>query len=209
MLSMVLATVMGGLGTTKIGYYTPFAIVGSCIMAVGAGLITTLQVHTGEGQWIGYQIVYGFGMGLSFQAPNLAAQTVLSTKDVPIGSSLMFFNQLLGASIFVSVAQNVLDNQLVKRLAGVPGFNRNIVTSGGATSLLASLPDSVRETALVAYNESLREVFRIGLILSCLTILGAAALEWKSMLKKPAESTPEKGQQNKEESEEKSTAESA
>jgi hypothetical protein len=192
MLSMVLATVLGGLGTQKIGYYTPFAIAGSCIMAVGAGLLTTLEIHTGEGKWIGYQIVYGFGMGLAFQAPNLAAQTVLPTVDVPIGSSLMFFCQLLGASIFVSVAQSVLDNQLVQRLAGVPGFNRKVVTSGGATSLLASLPDGVRDTALVAYNESLREVFRIGLILSCLTVLGAAALEWRSMLKKPAESTAER-----------------
>lgn len=185
MLAMVVASIFGGIATQKIGYYTPFAIVGSCIMSVGSGLLTTLEVDTSVGKWIGYQVVYGFGMGFAFQAPNLAAQTVLPTKDVPVGSSLMFFSQLLGAAVFVSAGENVLDNQLVQRLAGVPGFNSSLITSGGATSLLSSLPANLRETVRTAYNESLRKVFQIGLILSCLTILGAAALEWRSVLKKP------------------------
>ena len=154
-------------------------------MCVGAGLLTTLQVDSSEAKWIGYQILYGFGMGLFFQAPNLAAQTVLPNKDVPMGLSLMFFLQLLGASFFVSIGENVLDNQLVRRLSGLPGFNSNLVTSGGATALVSSLPANLRSTILTAYNEALRDVFQIGLILSCLTVLGAATLEWKSVLKKP------------------------
>ncbi|GME34335.1 mfs aflatoxin efflux [Neofusicoccum parvum] len=189
LLAMVLASIVGGFTTTKIGYYTPLAIVGSCIMAVGAGLLTTLQVDTSEAKWIGYQILYGFGMGLCFQAPNLAAQTVLPTKDVPVGTSLMFFSQLLGAAIFVSVGENVLDNQLVRRLSGLPGFDPTLVTDGGATSLLTSLPVNLRETGLVAYNGALRNVFQIGLILACLTVLGTTALEWRSVLKKPMQNS--------------------
>ena len=185
MLSMVVASIFGGFTTQKVGYYTPFAIAGSCIMSVAGGLLTTLQVDTGKGKWIGFQVLYGFGMGLCFQAPNLAVQTVLPTKDVPIGTSLMFFSQLLGAAVFVSVGENVLDNQLVQRLSGLPGFDPSLITSGGATSLLSSLPANLRGTVLTAYNEALRKVFQIGLIVSCLTILGAATLEWRSILKKP------------------------
>lgn len=154
-------------------------------MSVGSGLLTTLQINTGKGKWIGYQVLHGFGMGLSFQAPNLAAQTVLPIEDVPVGSSLMFFSQLLGAAVFVSVGENVLDNQLVQRLSHIPGFNSRLITSGGATSLISSLPANLRQTVLIAYNESLRKVFQIGLIISCLTILGTATLEWRSVLKKP------------------------
>ncbi|PLB50138.1 putative MFS aflatoxin efflux pump [Aspergillus steynii IBT 23096] len=183
MLSMVLASIVGGLMTQKTGYYTPFAIAGSCIMTIGAGLLTTLQVDTSEGKWIGYQILYGFGMGLSFQAPNLAAQTVLPAADVPIGSSLMFFGQLLGATIFISVGENVLDNELVRRLSDMPGFEPGLVTSGGATSLIDLLPESLRGSVLEAYNGALRQVFVVGLVMSCLTMLGTAALEWRSMLK--------------------------
>lgn len=184
---MVLASIGGGVATQKVGYYTPFAIFGSCFMSVGSGLLTTLSSSTSTGKWIGYQIIYGFGMGLCFQGPNLAAQTVLPLKDVPIGLSLMFFSQLLGATVFISVGDNVLDNQLVKRLSKIPGFDPKLVTAGGATSLLSSLPADQRQPALVAYNEALRVVFQIGLILACLSILGTAALEWKSILKKPKE----------------------
>ncbi|MCJ1314764.1 hypothetical protein MMC15_000076 [Xylographa vitiligo] len=184
MLSMVVGTISGGITIQKIGYYTPFAIGGSCIMAIGAGLLTTLQVDTDMGKWIGYQVLYGFGMGLCFQAPNLAAQTVLPLKDVPVGSSLMFFAQLLGAAVFVSVGENVLDNQLVQRLSGLPGFNSSLITSGGATSLINSLPANLRGAVLTDYNEALRKVFQIGLIVTCLTILGSAMLEWRSVLKK-------------------------
>ena len=154
-------------------------------MSVGAGLLTTLQVNTSEGKWIGYQVLFGLGMGLCFQQPNLAAQAVLPKKDVPIGSSLIFFTQLIGAAVFVSVGENVLDNQLVRRLSEIPGFHPSYVTSGGATSLLDSLPASYRAMVLASYNESLRTVFQIGLVLSCLNVIGAASLEWKSVLKKP------------------------
>lgn len=185
MLSMVVGSIAGGITTSKIGYYTPFAIVGSCVMSVGAGLLTTFQVDTGEGRWIGYQVLYGIGLGLCFQVPNLAAQTVLPKNDVPIGLALMLFGQLLGAAVFVAVGENVLGNQLVQRLSGIPEFNSSLITSGGATSLLSSLPANLRETVLTAYNEALRKVFQIGLIVSCLTVLGAATLEWRSILKKP------------------------
>ena len=194
MLSMVAATIGNGFVTQKIGYYTPGAIIGTCIMCVGAGLLTTLEVDTSKARWIGYQIPYGFGMGMAFQAPNLAAQTVLPTVDVPVGTSLMFFTQLLGASVFVSVGENVLANQLVQRLASLPGFDASHVTSGGATSLISTLPESLKGQVLEAYNESLRKVFLIGLVITCLTIFGTAGLEWRSTQKKKAEASKEEGE---------------
>ena len=187
MLAMVVGSIGGGIVTPRVGYYTPFAIIGSCMSSVGAGLLTTLQVDTGRGKWIGYQVVYGMGMGMSFQVPNLAAQTCLPKVDVPIGLALMLFGQLLGAAVFVAVGENVLGNQLVQRLSGIPGFNPGLVTSGGVTSLLSSLPANLHDTILTAYNEALRKVFEAGLIITCLAVLGAASLEWRSILKKPGE----------------------
>lgn len=154
-------------------------------MSIGSGLIYTWQVTTGEGKWIGYQVLYGFGMGLCFQTPNLATQTCLPKKDVPVGIALMFFGQLLGAAVFVSVGQNVLSSQLAARLSNVPGFNQSLITSGGITSLIDALPSDFRETVLVAYNKSLKRVFLVGVILSCLATLGFFVMEWKSILKKP------------------------
>ncbi|OTA61029.1 putative MFS aflatoxin efflux pump [Hypoxylon sp. EC38] len=184
-LSMVVASITNGIFVSRIGYYAPTMLIGTFLMSIGAGLLTTLQLDTPTGKWIGYQILYGFGMGMCFQAPNLAAQRVLPTKDVPVGTSLVFFTQLLSGSIFLSVGQNVLDNQLLKRLSGLPGFQPSMIEDNGATTLSSSLPPELLGPVLVAYNEALRETFRLGLCLSCLTILGSAMIEWKSVKQKP------------------------
>ncbi|KAJ5374299.1 MFS general substrate transporter [Penicillium concentricum] len=136
-------------------------------MSVRAGLLATFQVDT----------------SLCFQIPNLAAQTLLPNPDVPSGLALMLFGQLIGAAIFVSIGENILGNQLVKRLSKLPGFNPNHITSGGVTELLNTIPDYLHNKVLHAYNEALRKVFEIGLVISCLIILGAATLEWKSIKK--------------------------
>ncbi|KAF2272093.1 putative MFS aflatoxin efflux pump [Westerdykella ornata] len=183
MLAFVLASILGGAINQKIGYYTPLGIAGVCIMATGSGLLTTLEIDTGKGKWIGYQVVYGLGMGFCFQTSNLATQTVLPKRDVPIGMALMFFGGLIGGAVFVSVGENVLGNQLLERLSGLPGFNRGLVTSGGATSLINLVPADQKEMVLVAYNEALRRVYQIGVIVSCLAVLGIGSLEWKSVLK--------------------------
>ncbi|GKT68919.1 MFS aflatoxin efflux transporter [Colletotrichum tofieldiae] len=176
---MMFAGVSGGI-ITKIGYYTPVMLVGTCIMIVGAGLLTMLKVDSGAGYWIGFQVLYGVGLGMTFQAPNLAAQTVLKMKDVPVGTSVMFFSQTLGGATFISVGQNVLNNELMKRLRGLPGLEGIDIKGSGVTTL-TKLPAEIRGSVLEAYNEALRVVFVVGLVLVCVVLIGAGGMEWKSV----------------------------
>jgi MFS family permease len=190
-LSLVVASILTGLLTTRIGYYMPFLIFGICFTAVGAGLLTTLSINTLVGKWIGYQILYGYGLGSSSQAPNMAAQTVLPCNEVSIGVSLMLFDQTLFGAIFVSVGQNVLDNQLAKRLAGISSISPQQIETAGATGLFNIIPPQYRTVALEAYNDSLRVCFQVALILACLSILGGLGMEWRSV-KKNKENPPPK-----------------
>ncbi|KAH8895410.1 MFS general substrate transporter [Thozetella sp. PMI_491] len=183
--SMVVANILAGMVAQRIGYYVPSMIIGICIMSVGAGLLTTLEIDTEAAKLVGYQILYGFGMGLVSQAPNLAAQTVLAKADVPIGASLMVFSQLLTGAIFLPVGQSILYGDLIDRLASVPGFRPDMLQNSGATSLV-DVSEPLRTTILVAYNESLRQLFLAGLIIVCVSILGALAMEWRSVKKNPA-----------------------
>lgn len=84
-------TIVGGAAVSYFGYYAPLMLGGPPIMAVGAGLLTTFYVHTPASQWIGYQIIFGFGSGICMQQPSVASQRVLSRKDIAIGSALMMF----------------------------------------------------------------------------------------------------------------------
>lgn len=48
----------------KFGYYVPFMIANGVIMSIGAGLITTFTSKTIHARWIGYQVIFGYGLGL-------------------------------------------------------------------------------------------------------------------------------------------------
>lgn len=62
-LSTVVGSILSGGLVQRIGYYTPFMILGACCMSVGTGLITTFTVYTESANLIGYLIVLGFGVG--------------------------------------------------------------------------------------------------------------------------------------------------
>jgi MFS family permease len=181
--ALVVSSIVSGVLTSRIGYYTPFLIFGICIAAVGAGVLTTLQVNTSVGKWIGYQIVYGFGLGSCFQAPSMAAQTVLPRNEVSVGASLMLFAQTLFGAIFVSVGQNVVDGQLSKRLARILSITPQQIASAGASGLFKEIPPQYYDAAKVAYNDSLCVCFQVALVLACVCILGGLCMEWRSVKK--------------------------
>lgn len=196
--ALVIASIIIGVLTTRVGYYTPFLIVSTCITAIGSGLLSTLQVNTGTGKWIGYQIVYGWGFGGCLQAPNLAAQTVLPPHEVSIGASLMLFATTLFGAIFVSIGQNVFDGQLAKRLASITNITPQQIEDAGVTGLLKIIPAEDYDEALEAYNASLRVCFRVALIVACLCILGGLGMEWRSVKvdAKPPTTDPENAEAN-------------
>jgi hypothetical protein len=153
----------------------------SVIMSVGAGLMTTFRVDTSKAIWIGYQIIFGFGIGLGQQQAGLAAQTVLPAVDVPTGVSLKFFGQMLGGAIFVSVAQNALSTKLIAGLADFPNLDAKVVVSLGATELRSCVGPEHLGEVLRVYNQAIDDVFMVATILAALSLLGAVLVEWKSV----------------------------
>lgn len=191
-LAMVVATIFSGIMTGKIGYYTPFLIVGICLVTIGTGLLNTLHTDTPISQLIGFQILCGLGFGACNQAPNLAAQTVLKRDETSIGVSLMFFGTTLFGAIFVSVGQNMLDGRLAKGLRGIINISPQEIENAGVTGLLSIIPSEQHTAALQVYNSALRMCFRVAVIMSSIAIFGALTMEWRSV-KKPKKSTQPEG----------------
>ncbi|KAK7702816.1 hypothetical protein SLS64_009426 [Diaporthe eres] len=185
--SQVLAIIMVGVLTSKIGYYMPFIYVSVIVSAVGSGLLITLSSNTSTAQWIGYQILYGFGSGCGFQVPQVAAQTVLPFKDIPTGIAITLFFQSLGGSIFVSVGNNVLNDRLARYIASLelPGVDADQVIQAGATAWHRVVPVQYIGAVTDAYNQALRQTFLIGLITACLGCIGAVFMEWESVKSRP------------------------
>ncbi|KAJ6615532.1 major facilitator superfamily domain-containing protein [Mycena sp. CBHHK59/15] len=181
-LSLVVSSLVSGGVITFVGYYTPFMILSSVLMAVGAGLISTFVPSTGHEHWIGYQIIFGFGVGFGMQQPIIAAQTVLSLQDIPTGTALIMFMQTLGGALFVSVGQNVFTNKLVSGLISqVPSIDPKIVLNAGATSLQTAVDAQYLPAVISVYSQALVSAFYVSIAMACLSIVGALGMEWKSI----------------------------
>jgi MFS family permease len=163
-LSLVVASILSGQITSRVGYYVPSMFVTPVLASIGAGLMTTLALDSGPGACIGYQVLYGFGLGSSMQVTSLVPQAVLAREDVAIGTAIMFFSQQLGGAIFVSVGQNILITSLVSGLAGIPGLDP-------------------QTKVLLEYNHALTRVFTVSLAMISVTILGGLFMEWTNIKK--------------------------
>lgn len=156
--TVVLSIVAGGMVFGS-GYYTWACILGGIMAAIGAGLLSTFEIDTSSSRWIGYQVLYGAGVGFGLQQPLIAVQTALPDRQVAEGTAVIIFLQAFGGSIFISVAQNVFNNKLVSNVVQqqVP-VNPGALLAVGATQVSKLVPPEFLNALRTAYNDALTEV---------------------------------------------------
>ncbi|KAI9660436.1 MAG: hypothetical protein M1821_009786 [Bathelium mastoideum] len=180
--TMITYTLVGH-AVSIVGYYHPFMLASTAITSTGAGLLTTLSSSSTSAHYIGFQILFGTGIGLGTQLPVVAAQAVLTEADVPLGVAAIMFFQVLGPAVFVSLGQTVFVNRLVVELgAAVPGdHNATSIADAGALSVVNSFNATFTEPAIGAYNTALNQTWYIVVALASLSIIGALGMEWRRL----------------------------
>ncbi|KAF4764492.1 hypothetical protein HAV15_000083 [Penicillium sp. str.  len=182
--STIMSLTMGIL-IAKVGHPDAFMVIATVFGAVWSGLFTTFTLETSNGKWIGYQIIFAVSSSISSLTPLMMTQAALPLRDIPIGSAMVMFFQTIGASIFVSVAQALFTNGLVNGLerTGMTGFDAGTVASQGITNLTKDLSGDIKRRVLVVINDALTQSWHL-VVLSCITLLGALAVEHGKMKKK-------------------------
>jgi hypothetical protein len=190
-LSLAFFAISSGGVVVAIGYYTPFLILGSVFMSVGAGLLYTLKPHASTGMWVGYQILFAAGGGMSLEQCNIAIQTVLTKEKIPAATALLILVRSLGGSIAIAICQTVFEQRLRKNLADIlPGVDLSIIGGSGATTLVANAQAALGgdkaavEEVLNLYNDAVVEVFLAAMTFGALTFPAGLLVEWRSVKKK-------------------------
>lgn len=159
-------------------------LLGSIFLTVGAGMVTTVTLHTSRTEWIGYQVLLGLGIGLGMLQSYIATQTVLDKADLPTGLTFIVFAQSLGSTISISTAQNIFTNRLISNMRIFePGINPSILLSTGITQLRASAGPSQLQDIVSAYKHALQVTFFLAVAISGMSFFVASGMEWKSVKK--------------------------
>ncbi|KAK6073445.1 major facilitator superfamily transporter [Seiridium cupressi] len=186
LLSTVLSSMISGALITIFGYYNGIILVESAMLTVGAGLITTFWLDTPFSKWFGYQVLFGLGTGVCFQAGVLVVQNVLPQELAPQGTACIQFFQSLGGVLFIAVAQTVFQNGLIEGIArDAPQINPLVFINSGASQIRQVLAAMVQvdaiDAVLGAYTTGLRNTYYISLGTAAAAFLTAFGLQWKKI----------------------------
>ncbi|KAF9887633.1 hypothetical protein FE257_009726 [Aspergillus nanangensis] len=161
-LSSVFAAI-AGVTITRVRYFTIYIALGSAIFTVGAGLIATLDIGSPAAKYLGYQVVLGLGQGLAIQTPVITGQAFSETADITSVTAIVLFFQMMGGTVFVSLAQAVFANRLLAALSvHAPSVAAGRVLATGATELSHAFGGDVLPGIIRSYMAGLRDAFFLG-----------------------------------------------
>ncbi|EEP81607.1 predicted protein [Uncinocarpus reesii 1704] len=162
MLSQIVGSLLSAVLLRKLHYMPPWAIFGCLLGSIGAGLMLTFDVNTGSAQWIGYQVIAGFGRGIALNMPFIAVQEELSGAAMAIASSMITLTQYLAASLCISAAQAVFVNELIPAVERhAPNIDPRSIIRAGATGFVKMVRPEQLLAVRTAYNDALVKIFFI------------------------------------------------
>ncbi|KAH6715640.1 major facilitator superfamily domain-containing protein [Leptodontidium sp. MPI-SDFR-AT-0119] len=176
--------VAGGL-TEKLGYYTPWAISGSILAAIGTGLCSMFDPTTSIGVWIGFQIIMSAGRGLGFQTPIIAVQNHASKEEISIVNALVVFSQYLGGALFLSLDKTVFTSALKHFLhIHAPDVDPQLIVDLGALGVQQVEPATARTAVILAYSKAIEWVMYLGTASAAFGLIFAFGMGWTNVIKK-------------------------
>ncbi|RDW72821.1 hypothetical protein BP6252_06728 [Coleophoma cylindrospora] len=185
--SQVVGSMLSGALTSRLGYPTPFAILGCALATIASGLLSTLQPSSSTGIWVGYQLVSGFSRGMTAQQPLTAIQAIIHKDQIPIGNSWLMFCQLLGSSVGLSLGGTIFSSQLSVALRHfAPEVNAAAVFAAGATSFRTVVTPAQVPSVVQAYSRAITTVFYLGIGASSMGFVMSWGMGWTSLKPKKA-----------------------
>ncbi|KAL2195600.1 major facilitator superfamily domain-containing protein [Corynascus similis CBS 632.67] len=185
-LPLIIATtismITSGMLISATGHIAPLQIGGGVLAVVSAGLLYTLDINTGIGKWVGYQLLGGVGWGLAFQIPIIVGQANADPEDISSVTAMVLFFQCIGASAFVTAAQAAFVNRMVQMMpTTAPDVDPAKVIATGATLIRVAFPDDQVPGIVVAYMAGIKVAFGISIGGAGLGLVICLFSRWKRL----------------------------
>lgn len=185
---LLIASVASGQAVTRTGKYKVFPIVGSAILGLGLGLLSTLHVESPTWLLCTYLAVTGIGIGLSMQILTLIVQNSFPGRIVGTATAASNYFRQVGATLGSAIVGSVFASRLISLLseklagsgaaagAGGDEFRQHLTPAG-----VSALPDAMRDPIIHAYNEALLPIFLFLVPLAVIAVIALLFVEQKPL----------------------------
>ncbi|KAI9014035.1 major facilitator superfamily domain-containing protein [Hyaloraphidium curvatum] len=160
-LAVVFSNIVAGAVVTINGHAWPWIPGGAIFAAVGAALISLLNLNSSTGEKIGFLIIAGLGCGCIVQLVMLVAQGSTEQRRVAEVTANISFWQILGATVGIAVLGVIYTVTLGPKLAANLPPGTPIEPFIQSPAAIASLPDDLRVPVQQAYVDTLALMFRV------------------------------------------------
>ncbi|KAE8154017.1 major facilitator superfamily domain-containing protein [Aspergillus avenaceus] len=187
-LAQIVGSVIAGAIAPRVRYYNPWFFVEPVLICIAAGLYTRFTPSTPTSHWIGFQVIYGLGIGPGMQMPSLAVQLALKDwpKLVPIGVSLLLFAQYLGATVLQVIGGTIFNTYLRRGLtdAGLTAQQVSSLLEAGTSRIHQTaeeqFPDRL-DSVLGALNHAITRTFFAPIVVGGVGFLLSFGVEWNKI----------------------------
>ncbi|KAF5646909.1 major facilitator family transporter [Fusarium sp. NRRL 25303] len=158
----------GKINATKNYTFESLAL-GSSVMTIGCGLLTSLSHEPNDAKLLGYMTFCGLGFGLT-----VASSTMLSTVEVPIrdyapAQGILSQVRLLGGSLGIAASSALLNEKSSKYLSGVLTAYEQATIGGSNTHLTSAQWSAVRYT----YADAFQVEMKIATVVAACSVISA------------------------------------
>jgi EmrB/QacA subfamily drug resistance transporter len=172
---LLVSSTVSGILISRSGKWKRYLVAGSAFVAVGFGLLATIDHATNMVVLGVFLAVLGIGIGMTMQNLVLAVQNTVAASDLGAASSAVAFFRSLGGTIGVSVLGAVLSSRvgtlIQSGLADIPGAAAAAGSGDIGLATLNGAPAPIRELIQVSYGDATGRIFLISALLSIITIV--------------------------------------
>ncbi|GAA5885753.1 hypothetical protein JCM6882_007554 [Rhodosporidiobolus microsporus] len=173
------------------GVVHPAMWFGTALTAVGSGLHASMNTSTTDGEWIGFGIIVGAGMGALYMLSFLFTQMYLPDEDKSKGASLVCFSQIFGATIWVSASSALYANRFKEGIAKIEGVDVQAVLDSGVDRFREVVTAEQLPAVVDVAVDALWDVFLAIALIGAVGFLSVFCIKWVSLGKQGEEEEKE------------------
>ena len=184
LLTVVVSQAVEGFIMSYTKRYWHWGFTSPAFLAIGGGLLYKVNINTSSSRLIGYQIIYGLGVGLTQNVAFLSVQADNPPDAVPPAIAIVSFVQLFGGMCGPVIGNAILSGSLRKYLPlyGVPSDTATAVER--SVQAIWDLEGELRISVIKAYLRSLNNVYIAVVPVSFFIILSALLIRNVSLKSK-------------------------
>jgi hypothetical protein len=189
--------------SNQLGRYLEPISIGMAVMTLDFGLFIDLSVNFSLPKIIIFQLIAGLGVGLVFQSPLIAIQSLVAPENIATATATFGFVRNIGGSMSIVLGGVLFQNRMEAHSSAVESvLDRDMASkfsgsgAGANVALVLELSGEQRNVVRAAYARSLADMWIMYACTAAVGMIASAFIGRQSLVASQNQATDKKRRSN-------------